>query len=283
MKQILIVCCVGDGSMYKSWMNAHTNADFFTIYYGNSLSETNYIQTLSRVFIFDQSPSKTLKIYKHLQNYQSFLSEYEHIWLPDDDLWIDSDNLNSFFDFSRSHKLVLSQPATLGFGTSRRVKKFDVNLSLAFTDWVEVMAPFFRMEEFLRCFHTYGETTTGWGIELVWSSLIGYPKDSIGIVHEHYMIHTRRVESDFSRFSISGWEDKNRILNVYSTLLKNHKESLEPVVFDVIKSGLSPFAKIKKWIKSRFLVFKFIGIGNLFEWFFSYKVKAIFKDYKNKL
>ena len=264
--QILIFACIGDDKTYNSWLNSKTNADFFVVYYGNDLQNFERVKEFSRFAVLDRSPSKFEKIYRYFSQNQFLFSEYEYIWLPDDDVWINTNDVNSFFEYAISRDLLISQPSMIGFGAKNQFKKHQQGIEIIYSDWVEAMAPFFNSKTLATCLDTFSKSQTGWGIEHVWAALISCPKDRIAVVHKYYLVHTKRVGSRYGRFSVSGEEDKARVLQIYGSLMVKFGISSEPRIFRVVKLNISIFDLLTRKIKTQIDLVHKIGIRELSLW-----------------
>jgi hypothetical protein len=53
-------------------------------------------------------------------------------------------------------------------------------------------------------FESFTITESGWGLDLLWPRLLGYPKDKIAVIDKIVIEHTREVGKDYGgRFSRS--------------------------------------------------------------------------------
>jgi hypothetical protein len=265
---------VGDGETYLSWLNSNTKADFFVVYYGSDLVNYERLKQLARFSFLDQSPSKFAKIYRYFSENQQLFTQYEYIWLPDDDIWITSKELNSFFQYAISKDLLISQPSVIGFGVRNQFKEHKQEIEIMYSDWVEGMAPFFNAKVLETCLETFSKSQTGWGIDHVWAALISCPRDRIAIVHKYYFVHTTRPGSRYGRFSTRGEDDKTRVFHIYRDLLAKYEISVEPRIFGLVKLESSFFVRLGKKLKVKIDIVNRIGFGELWLW-----MKAKFSDW----
>lgn len=264
--RILIFACVGDGETYLSWLNTNTNADFFIVYYGSDLVNYERLKQLARFSYLDQSPSKFAKIYRYFSENEQLFTQYEYIWLPDDDVWIDSKELNSFFQYAISKDLLISQPSVIGFGARNKINQHNHEIEIMYSDWVEGMAPFFNAKVLQTCLETFSKSQTGWGIDHVWAALIVCPRDRIAIVHKYYFVHTKRSGSRYGRFSVLGEDDKASVFHIYSDLLAKYEISMEPRIFGLIAFEQRFFVRLAKKIKIKIDIVNRIGFSELWLW-----------------
>lgn len=273
--KVLVFASIGDENTYLSWLNQETSADFFIVYYGKNMDRFDELAKFARFSIVDDSPSKFAKVFKYFSANPDLFNEYDYFWLPDDDVWINSSSLNSFFQFSIQRDLLISQPSVVGFGARNQLKKHKVVLDLAYTDCIEGMAPFFKSNVLATCLETFSQSQTGWGIDHIWAALIGYPTNKIAVVHKFYMVHTKRPGSRYGRFGRTGEEDKENIFQIYRELMAEHQITSTPRAFDVVRAEISFFDRTLRKIQVFFAMIQKIGMRELLRWV-NQKAKASF-------
>ena len=77
---------------------------------------------------------------------------YEYIWFPDDDLKISASDIGMMFTIASKYKLKLGQPALYDqnvVGNYREILVARPGLTLHFTNFVEIMCPFFNVRSSL--------------------------------------------------------------------------------------------------------------------------------------
>jgi hypothetical protein len=66
-------------------------------------------------------------------------------------------------------------------------------------------------------FETFTITESGWGLDLLWPKLLGYPKDKIAIIDKIVIDHTKEVGKNYEgRFSRHPFEELNDIMRDHS-------------------------------------------------------------------
>lgn len=131
---------------------------------------------------------------------------YDYLWFPDDDLCMCRDDLERFLSICRKEQFVVAQPALL----PSSYYSWPITLQRRWCSWrrtnfVEVMAPCFRGEDFALFQPTFSENTSGWGLEYLWWWLAKKQgKNRFAVVDETGMLHTRPVGS-----AASGGAKKN--------------------------------------------------------------------------
>ena len=113
----------------------------------------------------------------------------------DDDLIMDTSDINSLFSTMKAHDLLVAQLSVCrkpGSSTWRRELLQEKDYVLRYITFVEVMAPAFRMDFFTDVVrHTMSaeRTWVGWGLDSVWPALLHYPKDRVAVIDTACMLH----------------------------------------------------------------------------------------------
>lgn len=115
---------------------------------------------------------------------------YEGVFFLDDDIEILFDP-DLFFKFCEDNTLDIAQPAltpdcTDAIGLTRQ----HPGLKFRTTNWVEVMAPFFRHGFLKEMLHSFDMSISGWGLDLYWGHHLT-DRWTAGIIDEFLMRHTQ--------------------------------------------------------------------------------------------
>lgn len=195
----LVFCRVGDDSLHRSWIGdpSSRSYDVWLDYYGSDdgryAGEGDFL-TVSR-------GTRKLPRLAVLAREHPELSGYDAIWFPDDDLRADPAAVERLFGIFHSESLALAQPALApGSYFTHLITLRHASFRLRFTNFVEAMAPVFSRDAFRACGHTFADSVSGYGLDLVWPRLLGDPRDRVAIVDAAPVLHTRPVGvSDFYR------------------------------------------------------------------------------------
>jgi hypothetical protein len=123
-------------------------------------------------------------------------SDYERIWLPDDDLFLPQGQINLLFELSRTLRAKLSAPALHERSFySHIVTMRNTSFVARATNFVEVMMPCFEAATLRQLLPTLSQTTTGfgWGLDFIWPKLLG--NQGIYIIDAVAALHTRPVSA----------------------------------------------------------------------------------------
>jgi hypothetical protein len=192
MRRNLIVVRAGDKSLHPQWMNEkERNWDIVVSYYGNYPERYEGQYDLLHVF----SGSKWEGVADFFFANPGIEANYDYIWLPDDDLFTTSKNIDLFFLLCKQLDLVIAQPAlTKNSYYSWEITLQKYNCLARLTNFVEVMAPCFKAESIAIFSKHFGENSSGWGYEWLWNYLCdvnGLNRQAI--VDKTPVFHTRPI------------------------------------------------------------------------------------------
>jgi hypothetical protein len=219
MKKYLIISTVGDKSLHHEWIKDNPNFDLVLIYYGNNPNiAQEYINQTPHVYSAKGEKYHLIKSF--IQDDIEFISKYDYIWLPDDDVDISSENINRLFNMAKEYNLSISQPSMEGY-ISHEITKPIPNSLLRYTNFVEVLAPLFNKETLLKVYNTFDLNYSSWGYDYLWPYLLNYPQNSIAIIDDIIMTHTRPVGQNYSRFPKLPWNEMEELLYLHN--ITNYK------------------------------------------------------------
>jgi hypothetical protein len=212
----LIISPVGDNSLHNSWISENKNFDLVLIYYGDS-KDTAQSYTTHTPHVYMAKGEKYHLLKSFIQNNIEFISKYESIWLPDDDVAIPSEDINKLFNIVKEYNLSIAQPSMDGY-VSHEITKPISNSLLRYTNFVEVLAPLFNLETLLKVYNTFDLNYSSWGYDYLWPHLLDYPQDKIAIIDDIVMTHTRPVGQNYSRFPKIPWDEMVELLYSYNII-----------------------------------------------------------------
>jgi hypothetical protein len=148
--------------------------------------------------VFSGGLSKMHGAKQFLEATESHL-KYDGVFFLDDDIEILFDP-DVFFNFCHEHSLDLAQPAlTADCVEAIGLTRQHPGLKLRTTNWVEVMAPFFRRDFLREMLHSFDLSISGWGLDLYWGQHLGH-RWTAGIVDDLLMRHTNPSDHDGGAF-----------------------------------------------------------------------------------
>ena len=124
---------------------------------------------------------------------------YDYVMAPDDDLAWSWRGVNIAFETMREFNLLLGQPSLDPSGfPNHDITRQRPDCRLRFTNFVEVMTPIFSREALEICAPTFGLSRGGFGLDHVWSTLLGDPSNRLGIIDDTAAVHTRPIAAAYN-------------------------------------------------------------------------------------
>jgi hypothetical protein len=187
----LVLARVGAGSLHPTWVDRGTPRDWdlHLVPYQPIPDQSGLDCVTSEVI-----PGPKWSGLRELLTGWDGWREYDHVWMPDDDICANQATISRMFAVARAVGLDLFAPA-LHEGSF--FSHFDTMVNRRFAGrwvgFVEIMVPGFSRPALERLLPTLDETETGWGwgLDSVWPKLLGY--EGVGIIDSTPVIHTRPV------------------------------------------------------------------------------------------
>jgi hypothetical protein len=128
------------------------------------------------------------------------ISHYDAVWVVDDDIIIDTNSINKMFDTFSKYKLWLAQPSFIdGSRISWDITKKNPDCILRFTNFAENGVAIFSKHILPKLDETFKAARTGYGVDLIWPYLLGYPKNKIAIIDAVSCSHPKGNESSLDK------------------------------------------------------------------------------------
>jgi hypothetical protein len=185
----LVIAPAGDKSLYKEWLTGKPNFELVLLYYGNNM-EVAKSYTKDTPHVYAAKGFKWWLIKSFIEDNLEWISKFEYIWFPDDDITIDTEDINRLFKIAKEHNLYLCQPSQLGY-LSHQITLPQENSLLRYTNFVEVLAPLMNLETVLKLKETFDANYSSWGLDGIWPYILNYPKNKIAIIDTISMVHTK--------------------------------------------------------------------------------------------
>lgn len=191
----LVILRAGDASLHRGWIaDANRDFDLFISYYGKQEG----LHQLDAEYYEHRPGPKWSCIADLMAEHAALIEQYDAFWFPDDDLAATTETLNRMFALFHGFGLSLAQPAL----THDSYYSWDTLLQrpeyvLRHVGFVEVMAPLFDRVALKVCLKTFGESRSGWGLDLIWPKLVGKGRsDAVAILDATPVKHTRPLGGD---------------------------------------------------------------------------------------
>ena len=190
-RKYLVFSSTGDHGQVHSWLSKPNLRSFDVVlyYYGNEQPpavEADYIEV-----------RKGLKF----QNFVHFLgkyeiSNYEAIWIVDDDIILETEAINRMFKVFFKYQLLLAQPSfKKGGKTPWKITINNPSCLLRYTNFIEVNSCVVSPKIVLLLLNSFKDAGTGFGVDFIWPQLLDYPENRIAVIDEIVCEHPK---SEFS-------------------------------------------------------------------------------------
>jgi hypothetical protein len=210
----LIISPTGKESYVKEWVKGNVDFDLVLLCYDNDENICkDFIKYTPLVYMGKGEKYQLIKSF--IVDNIDFISNYDYVWLPDDDVNISTDDINKLFKTAKNFDLWLCQPSMNGY-VSHEITKPVKNSVLRYTNFVEVLAPLFNIDVLLKLYETFDLNYSSWGYDYLWPFLLSYPEDKIAIIDNIIMTHVRPIGQNYSRFPKDPGIEMNELLNKYN-------------------------------------------------------------------
>lgn len=195
----LLFTSAGDKTQfYKLWCDINRDYDIFVCYYGNEKNKPYkkycdyYTERKGGKFQnldYFWNPEKYKEEYEknniivESNKYDEFnnnitldIHNYDKYFIIDDDILIFTKEINQLFNYLEIYQLDVLQPSLKPVISkmSHRCTLSVPNMILHYTNFIEVNLPLFSKEALTKCMSIYDNSLTGYGIDFLFMSKLGY-------------------------------------------------------------------------------------------------------------
>ena len=217
-RENLVISAVGDESVHGAWLSGGVQRQFdlCLIYFGSQQGKyqrdaDHYVEQQGIKFSMIHSLSQTV--------FKDILPRYDMVWLPDDDIAADTDQINELFQLAAEYQLQIAQPAIAKGPVSYRALRRHPEYILRYTGFVEMMCPLFSAAALKQVLPLFGENVSGWGLDWAWSNMFASREvaviDAVG-VHHTREIQAGGVHARFAKLGIDPCEESDLLGRKYS-------------------------------------------------------------------
>jgi len=197
----LVVVPANSKSLHPRWFEkieaATRNWDLCIGYYG---VEDPQVSNSPYEYLAHLPQRKKFKIIYDFFYEGSPLWNYDRIWLPDDDLLCNGEDINRMFHLSHKYGLDLSQPSLRqGSGSypNHPLTVHKPNSVVRFEEFVEIMCPVFSRRALQICIGSMKDVESGYGLDHLWPAFLGKPAGRTGIIDAVAIAHTRPIGATY--------------------------------------------------------------------------------------
>ena len=194
MKSNLLFSSVGNiTEFYKLWCDHHRNYDIFLVFYDEINDITSNKYKTYADYYRERKGSKFQNFYFYWNNEPEILQNYENYFICDDDIIINTSDINKLFDIRNKYSSIdILQPSFCPYNSriSHSITVQNPNNFLRFVNFVEVNAMLFKKDALIKCMEIYDPILVGYGIDYLFLWYLGNNKtdnyaivDSIGCIN----------------------------------------------------------------------------------------------------
>lgn len=191
----LVLARVGEQSLHPAWMSDERDFDLVVQCYGTDPARW---EGSADLVLPDDDPDLRggRALHRVLSEHPELLRNYEAIWFPDDDIACDAATISAAFALHTRLGLGLSQPALSPDSYFTHYATLaHPGLHVRFTNFVEALVPIFSAEALAACWHTMDQSRSGFGLDLVWQTIVPGLGLRSAILDAVQVRHTRPVGS----------------------------------------------------------------------------------------
>lgn len=191
-KRWCVISAVGKSSLHKHWIKGSRNFDLHLLVYDDDCDH----YSADADFIDYDKGFKFRLVYNYLAKKPWLLDGYDYFFVPDDDIFIDIQNIHALFGYMVEYKLDIAQPALYRSYHSYPHTVHRPGSILRFTNFVEIMQPCFSRDALKEVLFTFNENRSGWGIDFHWGELINFREYNMAVIDSVFSMHTRPIRSN---------------------------------------------------------------------------------------
>jgi len=216
----LLITTFGEYNHLEHWLGGDRNFDVALMNYDYHEMPSDLCGKC--VYLDSHTTFKYPGIYEMLFDEPSLL-KYDYYWLPDEDILLNTEGINTLFDKARTLNLDLAQPSVENSISSfpsweQFIHKEGVDIFM--TNFVEIMCPLFSRKALLKCMNTFRKSNSGWGLDIVWPKIVGNTGGNMAVINSVVVKHTRKISTgtlytDLQRKRISPYREKRQLMAEY--------------------------------------------------------------------
>ncbi len=185
----LIISTIGRNSVHGSW-SVHSAARTYDLLLINYSDQPGFGAT-NATYYLERKGMKWELVGYALDTLPDIVARYINVWLPDDDIRTSPNEIDRLFALFEEYRLQLAQPAIAAGEVSYKVFRQRPGVILRYSPLVENMCPLFTRDALRQVSATFGESRSGWGLDVIWPRL--FAANEVGIIDAVGVEHTRPV------------------------------------------------------------------------------------------
>ena len=258
--KFLVFTSAGDNSNLAHWLNGNKNFDLWISYFGD---EENKYSDVADYYMMRKGGKFPVLHYIY-QQWDNIVSQYDAIFVLDDDLIFTGTDIGQLFETLIKQNLSLLQPAFDKRGkVSFKLNEVQPFSFLRYANFVEVACPMFTQTELTKFMRIYDPELIGWGVDLWYSELISNNDEQhnkIAIIDYISCINPRDEKKINNKREIDLLQSRDDRIATWEAIKKAN--NLQPDFQEVEYSQIKQFSGIAHWYKSlRVMALKYSYIG----------------------
>lgn len=228
-KNIIIAPCGNKASIFKEyWLRYKEEREFelCLLFYHEQVNNPALYADVDH--FFHLKGFKYHMIHRLLTEvHPEWLQQYDHFYFLDDDIEIDTRQINQLFALSKAFGAYISCAAlTRDSFCSWPFFRQEANSWCRFVGQIEVMAPLFSREALQKCLETFVANRSSWGMDSVWPKILGYPEDKLVVFDKVVMRHTQPVGKGelYQKIGVDPYDEWAEIVARYGAKRQNYTE-----------------------------------------------------------
>jgi len=269
---ILVITWDGNQEPYK-YVHFDVEADFEIILFNYSGIVSSVIENKSKYILTELTENKG-QILHAVNNFLRLNNiKYNYIGVIDDDIIFKISEFNYMLHVARSHDLDVFQPS-ISRDSFYSHRKFinKSNCIITKTDWVEIMAPFYKKDLFEACGEFYNLSISSQGLDCYMMPVLQriHNLNNTAIVHVAIIKHIRPIRTHLRTYSngLTGLQEIELIRQKALSLIKDQRyqdKFDKKFIHLVLNEGNPYFIEIEIFFKKLLNMFKNI-IFQLKQW-----------------
>lgn len=188
----LVMCQMGRAGEPDAWLGAQGREWDLLVNYYDAAGFRPGIGD----YVFYQKGTKFTAMALLWQRFPEIFADYEHVLFIDDDIETTTGDLNALFTACRRHDLDLAQMALTGTSSCNWTELFarPGRQGPRAISAVEIMMPVFSQRALSWIAPTFGQSISGFGLDLVWGHLVARQGGKVAVLDDVAATHARAVD-----------------------------------------------------------------------------------------
>ncbi len=187
----LVVVRAGKNSLHPDWLDAGADRNWDLVV--SCYDPQAHFDHGEDILIVQQPGGKWNGLYPLLAQ-TDILSQYDYVWLPDDDIATSSSAIDAIFDAMRRHDLDVAQPSLTRDSYFTHFACMSCpGFQLRYTNFVEIMVPCVKTSLVRTILEDFKDSMSGFGMDYIWCRLSEHARYKAAIFDQVAVRHTRPI------------------------------------------------------------------------------------------